>query len=94
MSPEIIQERSKGPLIWPMMPRNRRLGGFFNKQGRNVGAGRIDLLVDDALAPIHRAQLLSYLRITGDPLGLLINFNVSTLKDGIKRIVLSDISPA
>jgi hypothetical protein len=36
MSPEIIQERSKGPLIWPMMPRNRRLGGFFNKQARYV----------------------------------------------------------
>jgi GxxExxY protein len=41
------------------------------------------------LAPIHEAQLLSYLKITKRTLGLLINFNVPLLKDGIKRIALS-----
>ena len=39
------------------------------------------------LAPIHEAQLLSYLKATGLRLGLLINFNVRLLKDGIKRLV-------
>src|SRR5881394_2096108 len=58
---------------------------------------RIDLLVDDEvivelkavdeLAPIHEAQLLSYLKLSGRKVGLLINFNVSRLKDGIRRKV-------
>ena len=58
---------------------------------------RIDLLVEDivivelksvdAIAPIHQAQLLSYLKLSGRPLGLLINFNVVHLKDGIQRFV-------
>ncbi len=59
---------------------------------------RIDLLVDnrviievksvDALAPIHEAQLLSYMKLSGKSVGLLMNFNVLHLKDGIKRLVL------
>ncbi len=40
------------------------------------------------LLPIHEAQLMSYLRLTGCKVGLLINYNVSVLKNGIKRIVL------
>jgi GxxExxY protein len=59
---------------------------------------RLDLLVDDlvivelkaveALDRIHEAQLLTYLRLSDRWLGLLINFNVVVLKEGIKRIVL------
>ena len=84
------------------IPFARQRDVTIRYKGRDVGAGRVDLLVDDALivelkavdalAPIHGAQLLSDLRITGYPLGLLINFNVSALKDGIKRIALSDAS--
>jgi GxxExxY protein len=58
---------------------------------------RIDLLVQDlvvvelksidAIAPIHQAQLLSYLKLSGKSLGLLINFNEVHLKDGIRRFV-------
>jgi len=58
---------------------------------------RLDLFVNDAvivetkavdeLAPIHEAQLLSYLRLSGCKVGLLINFNVKLLKYGIKRLV-------
>jgi GxxExxY protein len=59
---------------------------------------RIDILVEgeillelksvEALAPVHRAQLLSYLRLSGKRLGLLINFNVERLKDGgISRVI-------
>ena len=43
----------------------------------------------DALPPIQEAQLLTYLRLGGWPVGLLINFNVPVLRDGIKRIVLN-----
>jgi GxxExxY protein len=71
----------------------------INYKGCAVGQGRLDLLVADclvvelkaveALAPIHSAQMISYLRTTKRKLGLLINFNVPMLRDGIKRIVLS-----
>jgi GxxExxY protein len=42
----------------------------------------------DRLAPVHHAQLLNYLRVSGLRIGLLVNFNVAVLQDGIKRIVL------
>ena len=42
----------------------------------------------DRLAPVHQAQLLNYLRVSGLRVGLLVNFNVPVLQDGIKRIVL------
>jgi GxxExxY protein len=58
---------------------------------------RIDLLVEnlvivelkcvEALLPIHKAQLLTYLRLSNKPIGLLLNFNVIHLRDGIKRIL-------
>ena len=41
----------------------------------------------DALAPIHKAQVISYLKATGLRVGLLINFNVPVLRDGIKRVI-------
>ena len=59
---------------------------------------RIDLLVEgeiivelksvEQLAPIHQAQILTYLKLAKKELGLLINFNVTKLKTGIKRFVL------
>jgi GxxExxY protein len=58
---------------------------------------RIDLIVAgsviveiksvEALAPIHEAQLLTYLKLTGIKVGFLINFNVVILKEGIRRLV-------
>jgi GxxExxY protein len=58
---------------------------------------RIDILVEDtvileikaveAICPVHEAQLLSYLKLSSKHVGLLINFNVVHLKDGIKRMV-------
>lgn len=58
---------------------------------------RLDLLVDEcvivevkaieALLPVHEAQLLTYLKLTGHRLGFLVNFNVPLLKSGIKRLV-------
>ncbi|HUX07240.1 MAG TPA: GxxExxY protein [Acidobacteriota bacterium] len=70
----------------------------INYDGLKIDAGyRIDLLVEDKvlveikaverILPIHEAQLLSYLRLGGKKLGLLINFNVVQLKHGIKRII-------
>ena len=66
-------------------------------EGVAIDAGyRIDLLVEDTIVielkavekivPIHEAQLLTYLKLSGKRLGLLLNFNVLHMKDGIKRL--------
>ena len=47
----------------------------------------IELKVVENILPVHSAQLLSYLRLSGKPIGLLINFNVPVLKQGIKRVI-------
>ncbi len=47
----------------------------------------VELKAVDVLAPIHEAQLLCYLKLSGKKVGLLINFNVVHLKDGIRRMV-------
>lgn len=67
--------------------------------GIRLEAGyRIDLLVDECvilelkaveeIAPIHKAQLMTYLKLSGLKLGLLLNFNVQDMKTGIRRIVM------
>ena len=67
--------------------------------GVKLDAGyRVDLLIEESIIveikaveefhPVHMAQLLTYLKLSGNRLGLLVNFNVSRLKDGIKRVVL------
>ena len=58
---------------------------------------RLDVLVEDevslglkavrSLTPLHEAQLLTYLKLSGRHVGLLLNFNVRVLKDGLQRLV-------
>lgn len=68
-------------------------------KGTRLDCGyRIDVLVEDqvlleikaaeALAPIHKAQLMTYLRLSQKRVGLLMNFHVVVMKDGIQRIIL------
>ena len=68
-------------------------------KGINIDCGyRIDLLVANSLIvelksvenvlPIHQAQLLTYMKLSGIKIGLLMNFNVKYMKNGIKRMVL------
>ena len=47
----------------------------------------LELKVVEQLAPVHEAQILSYLRFSGCKIGLLVNFNVKLLKDGIRRFI-------
>ena len=68
-------------------------------KGERVGMGRLDLLVHDRLIvelkavekvqPIHKAQVIQYLKVTELPLALLLNFKVRRMKDGIKRVALT-----
>jgi GxxExxY protein len=68
-------------------------------KGEHLDCGyRIDLLVEDSVVvelkavdktlPIHEAQLLTYMKLTGKQIGLILNFNSQLLKNGIKRMVL------
>ena len=70
----------------------------LNYKGLKLDCGyRLDLLVEDkiivelktveAIAPIHEAQILTYLKLKGIHLGLIINFNVRLLVEGIRRLV-------
>ena len=81
------------------IPFARQVAIGVDYKGHAVGEGRLDYLVGgilivelkavEALAPIHAAQVMSYLKAAHQPLGLLINFNVPLLKDGVRRIILS-----
>ena len=67
-------------------------------KGRPIGDYYVDLLVEDSVIlelksverhdPVFESQILSYMRLTGKKVGLLINFNSKMVKDGIKRFVL------
>lgn len=81
------------------VPFERQAGFPIRYRGLTLDTGlRMDLCVGERLAveikvverlaSVHKAQLLSYLRLSGLRLGLLLNFNVVHFKDGIRRIVL------
>ena len=75
--------------------REKPISVFYKGSCLDIGF-RLDFLVMNqivveiksvqAIAPIHRAQVLNYLKLTGCKLGLLLNFNVVLLRDGIKRV--------
>ncbi|KAF3884770.1 MULTISPECIES: GxxExxY protein [Nostocales] len=81
------------------IPHKSKYPVAITYKSHQVGEGELDFFVGDTLvvelkaveklAPIHEAQVISYLKTTNQTLALLINFNVPILKQGIKRIVLS-----
>ena len=102
MGPGLLESAYEGCLAFELVDRGlsvqRQLELPVNYRGRRIDVGyRIDLLVAaevvfeiksvDRLAPIHEAQLLTYLKLADKRLGLLLNFNVLHMKDGIKRMV-------
>jgi GxxExxY protein len=81
------------------IPFERQVAFHVTYMDHPVGDGRVDLLVGgqlivelkvvETLAPIHVAQVVSYLRAFNRRLGLLITFNVKLLRTGIRRVVFS-----
>ncbi|MEO5726785.1 MAG: GxxExxY protein [Byssovorax sp.] len=81
------------------IPFERQAGFRVDYKGHQVGESRMDLLVEhilivelkavDRFTEVHISQTLAYLKATGHPLALLINFNVPVLMRGVKRIVLN-----
>ena len=95
---ESVYEEALGvELSMRNIPYVRQHGVRVLYKGVEVGEGRIDLLVEgrlvveiktvDALIPVHRAQVISYLKALGQPLGLLMNFRAVLLRDGLERVV-------
>jgi len=104
LGPGLLESAYEECLAYELQSRNvpfeRQKPVPVDYKGLRLDCGfRLDLLVGDKviielkavdkLVPIHDAQLLTYLRLTGCKLGLLINFNVPILKQGIKRLVLN-----
>jgi GxxExxY protein len=103
LGPGLLESAYEECLVHELLLRNLRLERqkpipVVYKETKLECGYRIDLLVEDkivvelkaveGLAPIHDAIVLTYLRLSGHKLGLLINFHVATLKEGIRRFIL------
>ena len=102
LSPGLLESAYEACLVFELRDRGviveqqKPLPIVYREVNLDTGY-RLDLLVDgavivevkavDQVMPIHRAQLLSYLKLSGCKVGLLINFNVKVLKQGIHRAV-------
>ena len=96
----IYEEALFVELVDAGIPVERQKEISVSYKGRSIGKHRLDLLVGgklvvelkavEELAEIHKAQVISYLKTTGLQLGLLINFNVPILRNGIQRVIYTD----
>ena len=77
-------ERQK---LLPIVYRDVELDGGYRLDLLVEGDVIVEIKAVDQIAPTHEAQLISYLRLSGCRVGLLMNFNVARLKDGIQRMV-------
>ena len=103
LGPGLLESAYRAVLVYELRKRGFEVKGevplpiAYDEVTLDVGY-RLDLLVNgcvlievkavEKLHPVHDAQLLTYLKLTGIRLGFLINFNTKLIKDGLKRIVL------
>lgn len=85
MGKKMVEVRCEVPL--PLQYEDVRIDVGFRADMIIENAVIVENKTVEKLAPIHEAQLLTYLKITGMPLGFLLNWNVVLMKDGIKRMV-------
>ncbi|MEZ5444071.1 MAG: GxxExxY protein [Lysobacterales bacterium] len=103
LGPGLLESVYESCLAWELesvaVPFERQLVLPVRYRNLDLDAGlRLDLLIDDclivevkavdSLSEVHRAQLLTYLKLARKRLGLLLNFNVTHLRQGIRRVVL------
>lgn len=107
LGPGLLESAYERCLIHELTKRGLRVASQValpvEYDGIRIDAGyRLDLLVEDAvivelkatregITELHKAQLLTYMKLTGKKLGLIINFNVVHLKEGIRRMVLGEL---
>lgn len=75
----------------PLAYRGIDLGCTFQPDLIVANTVVVELKAVEALARVHRTQLITYLKLTGCPVGLIINFNVPVLREGIRRVVRPDL---
>ena len=101
LGPGLLESAYEACLVYELterglgVERQKALPVFYKEVSLDVGY-RLDLLVEgkvvvelktvNSLTPLHKAQLMSYMRMGGFSLGLLINFNVRLLKQGVQRV--------
>lgn len=101
LGPGLLESAYEACLTYELKKRGLRVSAqgplpiVYEEVRLEVGY-RMDLVVEEAviveikavetIAPIHKAQLISYLKLSGHKVGLLINFNVELLKDGVTRL--------
>ena len=95
---EAARRRSGIQSLSPSMDVQRQVKIPVEYKGRAIGEYRLDLLIENKVIveiksverydPVFEAQILTYLKITGKKVGLLINFNSRLVKDGIRRFIL------
>lgn len=103
LGPGLLESVYRQCLFWELTARDlecrMEVPVGVTYRGRRVEAAyRIDLLVADCLIvelksverlnPVHQSQMLTYLKVTGLRTGLIINFNVEILKNGLRRVLL------
>jgi GxxExxY protein len=103
LGPGLLESAYEHCLMFELIQRGwrveRQVGMPISYGSMTLDVGyRLDLLVEDlviieikavdSLAPIHRAQLFTYLKLSGVKVGLLMNFNVRLFKDGVVRIAM------
>lgn len=104
LGPGLLESAYQNCLIWELQKRGIKIDSELllpvEYQGKRIDAGyRIDVRVEgqiiienkavDHLLPIHEAQLLTYMKLSGCSLGFLLNWNVRRMKDGIRRMIWS-----
>ena len=103
LGPGLLESAYEECLTYELRARNLRIERqrglpVVYKEVKLECGYRLDLLVEgrvvvelksvDALAPIHEAVILTYLRLSGHHIGILINFNVTVLKEGVRRFIV------
>ncbi|MEM7681005.1 MAG: GxxExxY protein [Planctomycetota bacterium] len=103
LGPGLLESAYEACLVWEIeqagLACQRQLSLPVHYKGQSLDVGyRVDLVVEDRLIlelrtvdtilPVHEAQLLTYMKLTGFSTGLILNFKTALLRDGIKRMVL------
>ena len=78
-----VRRQQGMPVVYEAVKMNMGFRADLIVNGKVI----VEIKSIDAIAPVHRKQLLTYLRLADKRLGLLINFNVELIKDGITRVV-------
>jgi GxxExxY protein len=82
-----VEQRRHLPLVY----KGYELGASFFADIIVESTVLVEVKAVSALAPVHQAQIITYLKLTGCPVGLLMNFNSTVLRDGIRRVVHPDL---